>query len=136
MFSRLNRDTRKDFFGSFKTDLAKAEDKFNEKFTQVFLSELKETQNSDTEFLRFQKEALSNLLGNIGYQYGGMMHAVLGMKRKWIPIEGKPFGLLSSYPARSRFPRAFMFDEGYHLLVICKWSDLLCVDILRSWFTT
>ena len=45
-----------------------------------------------------------------------------------------PFELLASYPARSRFPRAFLFDEGFHLLLICKWSDSLCANIFSSWF--
>lgn len=44
--------------------------------------------------------------------------------------------LLASYPTRSRFPRGFLWDEGYHLLVICQWSSNLCVDIYRSWFDT
>ena len=42
--------------------------------------------------------------------------------------------LLASYPARSRYSRAFAFDEGFHLLLICKWSEILCSEILNSYF--
>ena len=48
----------------------------------------------------------------------------------------EPFELLASYPSRSRYPRGFLWDEGFHLLLICQWSDSLCVEIFRTWFDT
>ncbi len=72
------------------------------------------------------------MLGGIGYYYGSV----------WIktPNGGKysdePAGLFTGSPSRSRFPRGFLWDEGFHLMLTCQWSRYLCMDILSHWFHT
>ena len=58
------------------------------------------------------------------------------MKKMVVRDSRDPLELLASYPSRSRFARGFLFDEGFHLLLICHWSDSLCVQVFRTWFDT
>jgi mannosyl-oligosaccharide glucosidase len=51
-------------------------------------------------------------------------------------IDIEPAALFTSCPARSRFPRGFLWDEGFHLTLTCQWSKILCMDILTHWFNT
>lgn len=44
--------------------------------------------------------------------------------------------LLSGTPARAEFPRGFLWDEGFHQQVICKWDAQLCQHIISSWLHT
>jgi mannosyl-oligosaccharide glucosidase len=111
---------------------------FDNKFETVFdldqarfeidpiLSEFKELG------LQFSKEALSNLLGGIGYYYGSVQIRK-GTNGKYYD---EAAGLLTGSPSRSRFPRGFLWDEGFHLLLTCQWSRFICMDILAHWFNT
>lgn len=73
----------------------------------------------------------------MGHTYGHVKHLVEGMKQKLIPMYSRePFELVASYPSRSRFPRGFLWDEGFHLLLICQWSNSICIEVFRTWFDT
>ena len=137
-FSKLSGGTKTQYFENLDQNIQQAQEKFDEKFKKIFLSAKKDNdKNDDADFIQFQKEALSNLLGNIGHQYGKVKYQVQGMSRNWIPIDSrKPYELLASFPSRSRFARGFLWDEGFHLLMICKWNESLCIEIIQSWFDT
>lgn len=81
-----------------------------------------------SENLPFARSVLSNLLGGIGYFTGP------------IRISGKGktnFGnLFTCTPSRITFPRGFLWDEGFHLQLVCRWSQDLCIEILKSWVDT
>lgn len=46
-----------------------------------------------------------------------------------------PMTLLSHTPSRPFFPRGFLWDEGFHLLVVIEWDLDQAVLILRSWLS-
>ena len=72
------------------------------------------------------------MLGGIGYYYGCVQIKTPGGGR----ISDEPAGLFTGSPSRSRFPRGFLWDEGFHLLLTCEWSRFLCMDVLAHWFHT
>lgn len=62
---------------------------------------------------QFGREALSNTLGGIGYFYGPIRISLDGKTDKnWKYDE--PTGLFTATPSRVRFPRGFLWDEGFH----------------------
>lgn len=75
------------------------------------------------------KSCISNLLGGITYAYGPIR-----LKETKEPQPN--LGLFSATPARNSFPHAFLWDEGFHDLLVCRWSPQLCMYIMRSWFNT
>ncbi|KAJ1976212.1 Processing alpha glucosidase I [Dimargaris verticillata] len=102
--------------------------------------------------------ALSNLVGGIGYFYGNQMVATSGYEDGGQDGDGggpghgwdesqpefappdptqyeftKPFALFSSTPSRSFFPRGFLWDEGFHQLLLGAWDNDLSLEILASW---
>lgn len=44
--------------------------------------------------------------------------------------------LLSFVPSRVSFPRGFLWDEGFHLLIACNWDIDICIDVFSSWMGT
>uniref|UniRef100_A0A0E0JSX2 Mannosyl-oligosaccharide glucosidase n=1 Tax=Oryza punctata TaxID=4537 RepID=A0A0E0JSX2_ORYPU len=80
--------------------------------------------------------ALSNLLGGIGYFYGQSKIALpKGFTQKngdkYIPYW--PAALYTAVPSRSFFPRGFLWDEGFHQLVIWRWDVHISMDIIGHW---
>eukprot|EP00850_Spirogloea_muscicola_P001702 SM000006S19467 [mRNA] locus=s6:933173:940366:+ [translate_table: standard] len=112
------------------TMLKQEEDKFNSKFQRVF-SFRAEVDSTDKDIA---KAALSNLLGGIGYFYGRsriQATARSGAERKiqlyW------PAPLYTAVPSRSFFPRGFLWDEGFHQLLIRKWDKDVHHDVVAHW---
>ena len=72
---------------------------------------------------------LSNVLGSIGF-YGG----VWGTTH---PTEGvhfeTPTSIFANVPSRGFFPRGFLWDEGFHQLIVQRWDPSLSWDIVRHW---
>ncbi|KAK9838545.1 hypothetical protein WJX81_006602 [Elliptochloris bilobata] len=106
--------------------LAERERAFDERFQRTFGS-FAPGAPQGTEAVA--KAALSNLLGGIGYFYGRSEVALPGGRRAWSP----PAGLLTAVPSRPFFPRGFMWDEGFHQLLVRRWNPRLSRDILASW---
>eukprot|EP01064_Diplonema_japonicum_P025788 TRINITY_DN37212_c0_g1_i1.p1 TRINITY_DN37212_c0_g1~~TRINITY_DN37212_c0_g1_i1.p1 ORF type:complete len:719 (+),score=155.68 TRINITY_DN37212_c0_g1_i1:35-2191(+) len=71
--------------------------------------------------------ALSSLIGGIGYWYG------TGLRNKGGIIPAQE--LFSAVPSRSKFPRGFLWDEGFHQLAISKWYPEIGKDVIASWLT-
>jgi hypothetical protein len=96
------------------------------------------------------KAALSNLLGTMGYFAGRSLVLVRGD-----PVPGAaPYSaggtlpganpgttvgrgflapLFTAVPSRSTFPRGFLWDEGFHQLLVRRWDAALCRDALAHW---
>ncbi|RCI07673.1 hypothetical protein L249_5754 [Ophiocordyceps polyrhachis-furcata BCC 54312] len=123
---------------------------FAERFGRVF--ELK-APFTGAEYVKFGKSMLSNLIGGIGYFYGEQLvdrsyaaeyeevdedfwlETAKARARGAQKLEG-PYELFTSIPSRPFFPRGFLWDEGYHLLLIADWDLDLALEIVRSWFGT
>jgi mannosyl-oligosaccharide glucosidase len=99
---------------------------FDDRFNNLFGLQLLGYSREDSNFAR---SALANTLGGIGYFYGGT------------PVQGSdgtelrdPIALFTSTPSRALFPRGFLWDEGFHQLLIQKWDADLSRACLVSWF--
>lgn len=94
------------------------------------------TDKVDEDTMVVGRAAISNLLGGIGYFFG--------QSRISIPEESKdgvgdnfalywPAALYTAVPSRSFFPRGFLWDEGFHQLLIRRWDLHICLDIIGHW---
>lgn len=45
-------------------------------------------------------------------------------------------GMTSFTPSRYGFPRPFLWDEGFHLMLGCRWNIDICLKSLESWLDT
>lgn len=91
---------------------------------------------------KIRRSGISNLLGGLSYTYGPIL-----IKRPLDNSTSKTANtlnfaspdkkeLFSSSPSRITFPRGFLWDEGFHLLLICRWDRRLCMEIIQSWLNT
>ncbi len=97
------------------------------------------------------KTALSSMLGGIGYFYGTprIGNAVdvdsdigsTSLKRsrdrdleeELDPEDWDPVSLLTATPSRTSFPRGFLWDEGFHEMLISQWDDELSIIMISDW---
>ena len=94
-------------------------------------------------YTEFSKSLLSNLLGGIGYFYGdSKVDRSHASDREDVelpkfpakpPTPEKPKELFSLVPSRPVFPWSFLWDEGFHLLVVLEWDLDLAMEIVQSW---
>ncbi|KOC71009.1 Mannosyl-oligosaccharide glucosidase [Habropoda laboriosa] len=101
---------------------------FDKKFEEVF--KLRSKAYSEEE-IKFAKMALSNMIGSIGYFYGSSQVQSQYTKGP-VPYWKAP--LYTAVPSRSFFPRGFLWDEGFHGLLIAAWDLEIELDIINHWF--
>lgn len=109
--------------------LNKKRKEFSAKFSNVFQLNEKGYSNED---IQVAEAALSNMLGSVGYFYGSSRVQSIHNKNGPVPYWKAP--LLSGVPSRSFFPRGFLWDEGFHGLLISSWDVDLEMDIISHWF--
>lgn len=111
--------------------LTEKKNEFEDKFQRCFNL----TEKVDSEAVIVGKAAISNLLGGIGYFYG---QSKISVPQK-SDIKGDdyllywPAELYTAVPSRSFFPRGFLWDEGFHQLLIWRWDVHICLDIIGHW---
>ncbi|KAG0459824.1 hypothetical protein HPP92_022952 [Vanilla planifolia] len=105
---------------------------FEDKYNRCFNTKIK----VDSEATFVGKAAIANLLGGIGYFYGQSKISL----PKGTRLEGGgnfisywPAALYTAVPSRSYFPRGFLWDEGFHQLLIWRWDLSICLDIIGHW---
>ncbi|XP_040849595.1 mannosyl-oligosaccharide glucosidase isoform X2 [Ochotona curzoniae] len=107
---------------------------FSKRFEKTF--RLKEKGLSTGEQALGQA-ALSGLLGGIGYFYGqGLVLPDLGSEGSEPQVDPAlfpPVPLFTAVPSRSFFPRGFLWDEGFHQLVVQRWDPHLTREALGHW---
>ncbi|XP_067934654.1 mannosyl-oligosaccharide glucosidase-like [Watersipora subatra] len=110
-----------------QTEIALRTQEFDKKFEKVF--RLKEKGYSN-EHIAFAQAAMSNMLGGVGFFFGSSkVQSVYNQE----PIEYWEAGLFSAVPSRSFFPRGFLWDEGFHNLLIKEWDQELSMEIIGHW---
>ena len=107
--------------------LSDREDNFDIKFEQLFQLSSKGYNDSA---IHFAQSALSNMVGGIGYFYGA---SIVKSKHNSMPVPYWEAPLYTAVPSRSFFPRGFLWDEGFHNLLISRWDPEISADILAHW---
>lgn len=122
--NRIDKLTGKEYDEALETQ----RQLFSKKFENVF--NLKSKGYKDDE-VAFAKAAFSNLIGSIGYFYG-TSRVQSTHTEKPVPYWKAP--LYTAVPSRSFFPRGFLWDEGFHGLLISVWDMEIELDIMNHWF--
>lgn len=108
--------------------LQKKSSDFDNKFESVF--KLREKGYNDEE-VQFAQAAFSNLIGGIGYFFGSSR---VRSEHTKDPVPYWKAGLYTSVPSRSFFPRGFLWDEGFHGLLLSMWDLDIEIEIISHWF--
>ncbi|XP_014217057.1 mannosyl-oligosaccharide glucosidase GCS1-like [Copidosoma floridanum] len=129
----FERDSRKDqrekITGeNYPKALVSHEREFDDKFERVF--KLRE-KGFDDERIDFAKLAFSNMIGSVGYFFGSSQVQSEHTQRP-VPYWRAP--LFTGVPSRSFFPRGFLWDEGFHGLLLLHWNLDLEMDVISHWF--
>ncbi|XP_024535407.1 alpha-glucosidase 2 isoform X1 [Selaginella moellendorffii] len=113
------------------------EQSFDKRFENAYKLDNKELSSfGATNAVEIGKAALSNLLGGISYFYGQSLISIPSKEQKhhresfW---KYWPAALYSAVPCRSFFPRGFLWDEGFHQIIISRWDRNLTYDIVGHW---
>lgn len=102
--------------------------RFNQRFEDTFALKSK---GYNQKQINFAQAALSNMIGGIGYFYGASKVQSFYTKE---PINYWRAPLYTAVPSRSFFPRGFLWDEGFHGLLISQWDLDIELDIIGHWF--
>ena len=112
---------------NFESELSHWRREFDAKFETTF-GLMK--RGFDNKALRFAQAAMSNMIGGIGYFYG---QSLVQSERSKHPVKYWEAPLYTAVPSRSFFPRGFLWDEGFHNLLISKWNPAISADIVGHW---
>ncbi|KAB0802437.1 hypothetical protein PPYR_04623 [Photinus pyralis] len=102
--------------------------RFDQRFEDTFHLKRKGYQAKE---IYFAQTALSNMVGGIGYFYGTSRVQSVYTKE---PVPYWKAALYSGVPSRSFFPRGFLWDEGFHGILIAAWDLDIELDIICHWF--
>ena len=112
----------------YEEALGKQQRLFDEKFEEIFKLRSKGYAEED---IIFAKMALSNMIGSVGYFYG---NSQVQSEHTKGPVPYWKAPLYTAVPSRSFFPRGFLWDEGFHGLLISAWDLEIELDIINHWF--
>ena len=82
------------------------------------------------EKVGFAQAAFSNMIGGIGYFYG-RSRVVSDLTKE--PVDYWESPLYTAVPSRPFFPRGFLWDEGFHQLLISQWDPDISKDVIGHW---
>jgi len=126
--SASHRERGESLVGRRYTDLLRQwEDKFDLRFEQTFHLAGKGYNESA---VKFAQSAMSNMVGGIGYFHGS---SVVKSRHNAVAVPYWEAPLYTGVPSRSFFPRGFLWDEGFHNLLISRWDREISADILAHW---
>ncbi|KAK3911299.1 Mannosyl-oligosaccharide glucosidase [Frankliniella fusca] len=113
---------------SYDIDLNTKRKAFHQKFDLTF--KLKE-KGFDESMQEFAKAAFSNMIGGVAYFYGSSLVQSI---HNPTPVPYWKAPLYTAVPSRSFFPRGFLWDEGFHALLLLEWDREITLDIMCHWF--
>ncbi|KAB2045785.1 hypothetical protein ES319_D01G185800v1 [Gossypium barbadense] len=117
---------------SLTNQLNKKQREFDVKFESCFQLADKLDSNS----IHVGKAAIGNMLGGIGYFYGQSKISIpknSNVKSHDDFLLYWPAELYTAVPSRPFFPRGFLWDEGFHQLLIWRWDLHISLDIVGHW---
>ncbi|XP_075658252.1 mannosyl-oligosaccharide glucosidase GCS1-like isoform X2 [Castanea sativa] len=125
---RVNSLTGTSLTGQLKEKQREFDTKFEKSFNLA--------DKLDSESMIAGKAAIGNMLGGIGYFYGQSKISLpgnpnLGGLNNFISYW--PAELYTAVPSRPFFPRGFLWDEGFHQLLIWRWDVHISLDIIGHW---
>jgi mannosyl-oligosaccharide glucosidase len=104
---------------------------FDQRFEETFHLKQK---GYNADQLLMAKTAFCNLIGGTGYFYGhNRIHIQRPPNEPQWGLSGHPHALFTGTPSRSYFPRGFLWDEGFHQLIIGTWDKEISKDMLYHW---
>lgn len=112
---------------SLSNELKSRQQDFDSRFESLFALKQRKYAGHHRDFA---KTALSNLLGGIGVFYG---RTVTRQGDEDVMLD--PTLLVTSTPSRALFPRGFLWDEGFHQLLIQRWDSGLSRACISSWLS-
>ncbi|KAF4723616.1 WD repeat-containing protein 19, partial [Perkinsus olseni] len=76
-----------------------------------------------------------NLKREMYHAVASVVGGVSDTRGELVVKDGPPVNrsLISMVPSRSFFPRGFLWDEGFHLLLMEEWDPTRALQILLSW---
>ncbi|XWS34587.1 hypothetical protein CRYUN_Cryun21dG0051000 [Craigia yunnanensis] len=117
---------------SLTNQLKEKQGEFDTKFENCFQLEDK----LDSKSITVGKAAIGNMLGGIGDFYGQSKISVprnSNVKSHDDFLLYWPAELYTAVPSRPFFPRGFLWDEGFHQLLIWRWDLHISLDIIGHW---
>ncbi|CAI9785085.1 unnamed protein product [Fraxinus pennsylvanica] len=130
--SRMEEHFRSLTGDSLTARLSEKKNQFEDKFERFF--NISDELNPEAKAV--SKAALGNLLGGIGYFYGQSKISTPPSSNHKLGddfISYWPAELYTAVPSRPFFPRGFLWDEGFHQLLIWRWDVHICLDIIGHW---
>lgn len=125
---KVNEIASSMFEGELSSLLKRKREEFETKFENVF--QLKKKGFSSNE-IKFAMATFSNLIGGLGYFHG---NSLAQYTPEAPPSMVSPQSLFTAVPSRPFFPRGFLWDEGFHQMIISKWDKRITIDVLKHWF--
>eukprot|EP01113_Clastostelium_recurvatum_P025714 TRINITY_DN3093_c0_g1_i2.p1 TRINITY_DN3093_c0_g1~~TRINITY_DN3093_c0_g1_i2.p1 ORF type:complete len:878 (-),score=221.77 TRINITY_DN3093_c0_g1_i2:22-2379(-) len=102
---------------------------FEARFEQTFQLSSKGFSTAEVKFAMY---ALSNMIGGMGYWHGDTL-VQESKKKNNGPVRSSPRSLMSAVPSRPFFPRGFLWDEGFHELLVQFWDPSLSMEVIGHW---
>ncbi|KAM9329267.1 mannosyl-oligosaccharide glucosidase [Gastrophryne carolinensis] len=112
---------------ALSAELEKHQKAMEVKFRELFHLEEK---GFGAEQAAFAQAALSNMLGGMGYFHGS---SLVRSQHNPEAVAYPAAPLYTAVPSRSFFPRGFLWDEGFHLLLVARWDPSLAWQSLGHW---
>lgn len=151
-----NNQEVKKIVNKINENMAQKKAKFEAKFDQIYkinfedsliqklISNEKDSkieENKKQSLVKMSQQALSNVLGSIAHFWGAIKinlegNLQPGQYHKGFRYAVEQKELYTGTPSRSFFPRGFLWDEGFHNVLISQWDINISIDIINSWLST